>query len=113
MALAPTRATLRTGNLPVELTSFVGRRQGLTDLKRAMASTRLLTLTGAGGIGKTKLALRAGRESVRQYPDGVWFVELASVQDPSLVTQTVFNALGLQDHSSHWAVTTLTDYLAE
>ena len=90
----------------------MGRRQALADVKRAMASTRLLTLTGAGGIGKTKLALRAGRESVRQYPDGVWFVELASVQDPSLVTQALFTALGLQDHSSHWAVTTLTDYLA-
>ena len=73
------------GNLPVELTSFVGRRQGLADLKRALASTRLLTLTGAGGVGKTKLALRAGRESARQYPDGVWFVELAPIQDPELV----------------------------
>jgi predicted ATPase/DNA-binding CsgD family transcriptional regulator len=111
--LAPTRATQHAGNLPVELTSFVGRRQGLADLKHALASTRLLTLTGAGGIGKTKLALRAGRESVRQYPDGVWFVELASVQDPSLVIQAVFTAMGLQDRSSHWAVTTLTEYLAK
>ena len=91
----------------------MGRRQGLADLKRALASTRLLTLSGPGGIGKTKLALRAGRESVRQYPDGVWFVELASVQDPSLVVQAVFTALGLQDRSSRWAVTTLIDYLAE
>ena len=71
MALAPTRTTLNAGNLPVELTSFVGRRQGLADLKRAMGSTRLLSLTGAGGVGKTKLALRAGRETTRQYPDGV------------------------------------------
>ena len=90
----------------------MGRRQGLTDLKRAMASTRLLTLTGAGGIGKTKLALRAGRESLRNYPDGVWFVELAAVQDPPLVIQAVFTAMGLQDRSSHWAVSTLTEYLA-
>ena len=113
MAVAPTRTTLHAGNLPVELTSFVGRRQGLAELKRALASTRLLTLTGAGGVGKTKLALRAGRESARQYPDGVWFVELASIQDPELVPQAVFTALGLQDHSSSWAVSTLSDYLAD
>jgi predicted ATPase/DNA-binding CsgD family transcriptional regulator len=99
--------------LPVELTSFVGRRQGLADLKRALASTRLLTLTGAGGVGKTKLALRAGRESTRQYPDGVWFVELAPIKEPELVVQAVFTALGLQDHSSSWAVSTLSDYLVD
>ena len=113
MALAPTRATLRTGNLPVELTSFVGRRQGLAELKRALASNRLLTLTGAGGVGKTKLALRAGRESTRQYPDGVWFVELAPIQEPNLIPQAVFAALGVQDHSSSWAVSTLSDYLVD
>ena len=111
--MAPTRATLHAGNLPVELTSFVGRRQGLADLKRALASTRLLTLTGAGGVGKTKLALRAGRETARQYPDGVWFVELAPIQDPELVVQAVFTALGLQDHAASWAVSTLSDYLAD
>src|SRR6476469_4248524 len=113
MALAPTRANLHAGNLPVELSSFVGRRQELADLKRALGSTRLLTLTGPGGVGKTKLALRAGRESARQYADGVWFVELAPIQDPALVPQAVFSALGLQDHSSSWAVSTLTDYLAD
>jgi len=99
--------------LPVELTSFVGRRQGLSDIKRAMSSTRLLTLTGTGGVGKTKVALRAGRESSRLYPDGVWFVELAPIQDPELVPQAVFTALGLQDHASSWAVSTLSDYLAD
>src|SRR4051794_36403952 len=112
-AVAPSRPTLATGSLPVELTSFVGRRQGLADLKRAMTSTRLLTLTGTGGVGKTKLALRAGRESARLYPDGVWFVELAPVQDPELVPQAVFTALGLQDHSSNWAASTLSEYLAD
>src|SRR5438105_695772 len=113
MALAPARATPNADNLPVELTSFVGRRQGLADLKRALASTRLLTLTGAGGVGKTKLALRAGRESTRQYRDGVWFVELAPVQDSELVAQAVFTALGLQDHSSSSAVATLAEYLVD
>ncbi|MFL5727025.1 MAG: ATP-binding protein [Chloroflexota bacterium] len=110
--MAPTRASEHAGNLPVELTSFVGRRQGLADVKRALAATRLLTLTGAGGVGKTKLALRAGRESGRQYPDGVWFVELAPIEDAGLVPHAVFTALGLQDHSSTWAVSTLAGYLA-
>jgi predicted ATPase/DNA-binding CsgD family transcriptional regulator len=113
MTLAPTRVARNSGNLPIELTSFVGRRQGLADLKRALASTRLLTLTGAGGVGKTKLAVRAGRESARQYPDGVWFVELAPIQDPEVVPQAVFAALGLQDHSSSWAVSTLSEYLTD
>ncbi len=113
MAVAPTRTSLHAGNLPVELTSFVGRRQGLGELKRALTSTRLLTLTGVGGVGKTKLALRAGRESARLYSDGVWFVELAAISDPALVPQAVFTALGLQDHSSSWAISTLSDYLAD
>src|SRR3954451_13513510 len=113
MAVAPTRTTLNAGNLPVELTSFVGRRQAVADLRRTLSSTRLVTLTGAGGVGKTKLALRAGRESTRQYPDGVWFVELAPIQDPELVPQAVFTALGLQDHSSSWALSTLAGYLGD
>ena len=103
LTVAATRATLPAGNLPVELTSFVGRRQGLADLRRALSSARLM-LTGVGGVGKTRLALRAGRENARQYPDGVWFVELAPVQDPELVPQAVFTAFGLQDHSSKRAV---------
>src|SRR3954447_11238361 len=112
-AVPSTRTTASVGNLPVELTSFVGRRQGLADLKRTLASARLLTLTGAGGVGKTRLALRAARESTRQYPDGVWFVELAPVQDPELVPQALFTALGLQDHSSNRAVATVCEYLAD
>src|SRR3954452_20144360 len=112
-AVPSTRATASAGNLPVELTSFVGRRQGLADLRRALASARLVTLTGVGGVGKTRLALRAGRESSRQYPDGVWFVEIAPVQDPALLPHAVFSALGLQDHSANRAVSTVCEYLAD
>ena len=111
--MAPIRSAAREGNLPVELTSFVGRRQGLADLRRSLTSARLVTLTGVGGVGKTRLALRAGREGTRQYPDGVWFVELAPVQDAELVPQAVFTALGLQDHSSNRAVATVCEYLAD
>ena len=111
--MASQRATLSAGNLPVELTSFVGRRQELDDLRRALGRARLLTLTGAGGVGKTKLATRSAREAARQFPHGIWFVELAPVQDPSLVVQAAFAALGLQDRSSRWAVSTLGDFVAD
>jgi predicted ATPase/DNA-binding CsgD family transcriptional regulator len=111
--LASPRAVHAPGNLPVELTSFVGRRQGLSELKRTLASARLLTLTGAGGVGKTRLALRAARESARMYPDGVWFVELAPVRDPDLVPQAVITALGLQDHSSSRATSTVGAFLGD
>ena len=110
--MAPTRATLHAGNLPVELTSFVGRRQEVADLTRMLPTSRLLTLTGPGGVGKTKLALRAARETARMYPDGTWFVELAAVQDPALVTQAAFAALGLQDRAARPSMSRLTDYLA-
>ena len=100
-------------NLPIEATSFVGRRQELREVKRLLATTRLLTLTGSGGVGKTRLGLRAAAELERGFPDGVWFVPLASIQDPLLVSQAVFAALGAQDQSAGWSLVTLTDHLAD
>jgi predicted ATPase len=88
----------RASNLPANLTSFVGRRQELREVKRLLTTTRLLTLTGSGGAGKTRLALRAAAEVSRGFPDGTWLVQLASIQDPLLVTQAVFSALGVHDH---------------
>jgi predicted ATPase/DNA-binding CsgD family transcriptional regulator len=99
-------------NLPAEVTSFVGRRQELREVKRLLTTTRLLTLTGSGGVGKTKLALRAAAEMSRGFPDGVWLVLLASITDPLLVTQAVFNALGVHDLSAGLSLSSLTDYLA-
>jgi predicted ATPase len=69
-------------NLPAEVTSFVGRRQELREVKRLLTTTRLLTLTGSGGVGKTKLALRAAADVSRGFRDGVWLVLLASIRDP-------------------------------
>ncbi|MDQ6877555.1 MAG: NB-ARC domain-containing protein, partial [Candidatus Dormibacteraeota bacterium] len=106
-------AKARPSNVPVELTSFVGRRQELRELKRLLTTTRLLTLIGSGGAGKTRLALKASDEMARAFPDGVWFVSLGSVQDPLLVSQAVFNALGARDQSADWSLSTLTDYLAD
>jgi predicted ATPase len=111
VAATPVRS--RPGNLPAELTSFVGRRRELSEVKRLLATTRLLTLTGSGGAGKTRLALRAAAELGRSFPDGVWLVPLASIDDPELVIQAVFSALGLQDMSSGWSLSTLSGYLAD
>ncbi|HEV2376343.1 MAG TPA: hypothetical protein VGS19_29755 [Streptosporangiaceae bacterium] len=102
----------RPSGLPVELTSFVGRRAELREVKRLLATTRLLTLTGSGGAGKTRLALRAAAEMSRGFPDGAWLVSLASVQDPLLVPQAVFSALGVQDLSAGLSLSSLTGYLA-
>jgi predicted ATPase/DNA-binding CsgD family transcriptional regulator len=99
-------------NLPAEVTSFVGRRQELREVKRLLTTTRLLTLTGSGGVGKTKLALRAATEMSRGFPDGAWLVLLDSIHDPMLVTQATFSALGLQDRSAGWSLSTLTEHLA-
>src|SRR5215469_234899 len=90
----------RPSGLPAELTSFVGRRRELAEVKRLLTTTRLLTLTGSGGAGKTRLALRSASELARAFRDGVWFVSLAPVDDPALVPQAVFKCLGLQDISS-------------
>ncbi len=83
-------------NLPIQLTSFVGREPQMADVRRLVATTRLLTLTGVGGCGKTRLALQAAAELLEEFPDGVWLVELASLLDPSLVAQAVATTLGLQ-----------------
>jgi predicted ATPase/DNA-binding CsgD family transcriptional regulator len=103
----------RPNNLPAELTSFVGRRRELSEVKRLLVQTRLLTLTGSGGAGKTRLALRAAAEMARTFRDGVWLVSLAAIDDPQLVVQAVFSALGLQDMSSGWSLSTLSNYLVD
>lgn len=83
-------------NLPIQLTSFVGREPQMADVRRLLGTTRLLTLTGVGGCGKTRLALQAAAELLEEFADGVWVVELASLVDPSLVAQAVAKTLGLQ-----------------
>ena len=85
------------GNLPVELTSFVGRDRELAEVRRLSAGAHVITLTGAGGIGKTRLALRAARELSRHFPDGVWWVELGELDDPELVVYAVAQAIGVEE----------------
>jgi non-specific serine/threonine protein kinase len=98
-------------NLPSELSSFVGREEELTEVKRLLENKRLLTLTGSGGCGKTRLALAAARRAVRRFEDGVWMVELASLAEPSLVPQAVAFTLGVRERPGSSLTEALSDYL--
>jgi predicted ATPase/DNA-binding SARP family transcriptional activator len=93
---APTGLARPRHNLPLELTSFVGRERELAEISALLPLKRLITLTGAGGSGKTRLALRAAREALSDYPDGVWLVELAALTDPALVASAVTAAVGIR-----------------
>ncbi|CAN5457380.1 hypothetical protein BH11ACT8_BH11ACT8_00630 [soil metagenome] len=100
------RAEHECAGLPADLTSFEGRRAELGEVKRLLTETRLVTLLGFGGVGKTRLAVRAAREVARTYPDGVAWVELADLRDPSLLAQAVADALHLHDRPGRdtWAI---------
>ncbi|MFC9787112.1 ATP-binding protein [Rhodococcus sp. NPDC127528] len=102
----------KVGNLPLELTSFVGRRRELAEARRLLSESRVVTLTGMGGVGKTRLALRLAADSRRVFTDGVWLVELAELHDPALLTDTVAVALGLREHSAQPPLELLADHLA-
>jgi non-specific serine/threonine protein kinase len=82
-------------------------------VRRRLGSSRLVTLTGPGGVGKTRLAVRAAGDSAARYRDGVWFVDLAAVADALMVTEAVVAGFGIQDESSRWSVSALTDYLTD
>jgi predicted ATPase/DNA-binding winged helix-turn-helix (wHTH) protein len=84
-------------NLPAQTTSFIGRARDLADVEGLLSRVRLLTLTGAGGIGKTRLATQVAAELTGDFADGVWLVELASTSDPALVTSRVAEALGVAE----------------
>ncbi|WP_238412258.1 ATP-binding protein [Saccharothrix deserti] len=88
-----------TVGLPAELTSFIGRRRELEQARRLLSANRLLTLTGAGGVGKTRLSLRIADQARRTFPDGVYRVELDALHDPSLLAQSVATRFGLRDAS--------------
>ena len=101
-----------TGNLPAELTSFVGRRDEVAEVKRLLAGSRLVTLTGVGGVGKTRLALRAAAGLARAFPGGVWLVRLDQLREEALVAQAIAGVLGLQDRAGYSPAASLADYLA-
>ena len=100
------------GKLPAESTSFVGRRRLLAEVKAAFANTRLLTLVGPGGVGKTRLALRAAADLRRTVRDGTWFIDLSGLEDPHLVAKAAITSLGLADRSGQWPTSLLVAHLA-
>src|SRR5262249_23914578 len=93
----PAPARVRHTNLPIPLTSFIGRGREVADVTQRMTVTRLVTLTGAGGCGKTRLALRVAEALHDAYPDGVWLASLAPLADPALVLQALATIFGLHD----------------
>ena len=108
---------LRTANtvvaqrLPVQLTSFVGRAAEMTDVRRILADNRLVTLTGAGGVGKTRLAIEVAGRMMGECRDGVWYVDLAPIVDPDLVPVAVARALGLPDQPGRSTTETLLRFI--
>jgi len=101
----------RPNNLPPQLTSFVGRRRELDEVKQSIAETRLLTLTGPGGAGKTRLALQAASELLRSFEDGAFFVALAPIADPGLVVPSIVHALDLPEATDRSPTESIVDHL--
>ena len=102
----------RPNNLPVQLSSFIGRDADINAVRRLLEGHRLVTLTGIGGAGKTRLALQVAAEVLADYPDGAWFVDLVPVVEPTLVPETVAVALGVRDESGRAPLEVLFDHLA-
>ena len=107
-AMARPRTTL--GNLPAETTSFVGRRREQAEIRQKLATARLVSLVGPGGVGKTRLALRAAADLSRGFHDGAWLVELAEVRDEALVASAVLAALDLRDQAGMTPLQILVAY---
>ncbi|MGW4339754.1 protein kinase domain-containing protein [Rhodococcus koreensis] len=108
--LSPQAAAV--GKLPAELTSFVGRRQELAEVAEALADSRLVTLTGIGGVGKTRLAIRVATQTRDEFDDGVWLVELGELRDPSLIVDVVYAAFELRSRVAELSVETVVEFLS-
>jgi predicted ATPase/class 3 adenylate cyclase/DNA-binding CsgD family transcriptional regulator len=110
---------LRTANavaaerLPMQLTSFIGRQSEIKGIRQALADNRLVTLTGAGGAGKTRLAIRVATEVATEFAAGVWYVDLAPITDPDVVPVTVARALGLPDQPGQPTMGVLVQFIRD
>ena len=101
------------GNLPAETTTFVGRRRELGEAKKRFQSAHLVSLVGPGGVGKTRLSIRLAGQLSRNFPDGVWFVELAEVREGSLVASAALAALDLREHGTGDPLATLCAHVKD
>src|SRR5829696_3698807 len=111
LAFAPARAA--STNLPAPLTSFVGRERELEELAPLLDSSRLVTLTGPGGTGKTRVALALAERAQERYPDGAWFVDLSSTVDAALVASGIAQALGVRESEGQSLSASVTAHLRE
>ena len=100
-------------NLPTQLTSFIGREKEIAEVKQELSHHRLVTLTGSGGTGKTRLSLQVAAELLDQFEQDVWFVELAPLSDPELIPQTIQNTMGLVEQKGISILQALQEYLQE
>ena len=105
------RPRTRSGNLPAEATTFVGRRRELGEIRTKLTTARLVSLVGPGGVGKTRLGIRAATDLARGFADGAWLVELGEVSDAALVPDAVLAALDLRDQASATPMEILVAYL--
>lgn len=103
--------TVTANNLPHQVSSFIGRAQALKDVAASLRSSRLVSIVGSGGIGKTSLALAVARETLQEFRDGAWFIDLAPLAEGSLVAGTVLTVLGAKPGGNASPLQTLVDYL--
>jgi predicted ATPase/class 3 adenylate cyclase len=100
-------------NLPRQLTSFIGRERELAEVKGLLASSRLVTLLGVGGLGKTRLSLQVAADLIDAFPDGVWFVDLAPLTDESLVPQSIATVLGVKEEAGRSVLEAVEKYVVD
>ena len=98
-------------NLPIQLTSFIGREKEIAEIKQQLVEYRLVTLTGSGGTGKTRLSLQVAAELLESFIHGIWFVELAPLTDPDLIPRTILSTMGIVERRSKSSVEVLKQYL--
>ncbi len=108
---APRTLDTLSNNLPVQLTSFIGREREIAEIKRLLSTTRLLTLSGSGGAGKTRLALQVAADLLDRFANGLWVVELAPLSDSTLLPHTVASTLGVREEAGRTVMESLVDYL--
>src|ERR1700675_4640123 len=108
-----TSETVVVQHLPVQFTSFVGRETEMNDVRQILADNRLVTLTGAGGVGKTRLAVQVAAGIAGGFGGGVWYVDLAPITDPDLVPVTVIRALGLPEQQGRSTIDTLLRFVGD
>ncbi|MGK2852412.1 MAG: adenylate/guanylate cyclase domain-containing protein, partial [Candidatus Limnocylindrales bacterium] len=109
----PRSIDARPNNLPTQLTTFVGRERELEEAVGLLGRTRLLTFTGPGGTGKTRLSLQVAAAAAESFPDGIWFVALEAIRDPDLVAATIARTLGVADSPTRSALDGLVEAIGE